>query len=52
MSKRTNLYATYGMTDNDNTASNFSLRASDNSVASGEPGASPKAFMIGVRHMF
>jgi len=51
LSKRTNLYATYGMARN-NAAGSFSMLASDNSVAAGAVGADPKGFAVGVRHMF
>lgn len=51
LSKRTNLYANYGTTRN-NDAATFSLRASDNSVAAGGIGRDPSGFVVGVRHMF
>lgn len=51
LSKRTNLYATYGQTSN-NSAGAFGNLASDNSVGAGAAGADPRAFAVGVRHMF
>lgn len=51
LSKRTNLYATYGMMRNNATGA-FSVLASDNSVAAGAVGADPKGFAVGVRHLF
>lgn len=51
MSKRTNLYATYGTMRN-NSASAFGLMASDQMVAAGAAGADPSAFAVGIRHMF
>ncbi len=51
LSKRTNLYANYGTTRN-NDAATFSLRASDNSVAAGGIGRDPSGFVVGVRHLF
>jgi predicted porin len=51
LSKRTNLYATYGMMRNDRDA-RFSILASDNSVAAGALGADPKGFAVGIRHLF
>ncbi|MCD6672671.1 MAG: porin [Burkholderiaceae bacterium] len=51
LSKRTNLYATYGMMRNNSTG-NFAILASDNSVAAGAAGADPKGVAIGIRHLF
>ena len=57
MSKRTNVYASWGMTDNANNAQMI-LRASDFGVGgvSGplatDRNGSPTAFSVGVRHMF
>ncbi len=51
MSKRTNLYATYGYTRN-NVNSSYFVRASDYSVAPAAVGEDPKAFTVGVRHQF
>ena len=51
LSKRTNLYATYGQTNNDN-GGVFGLNYSQSSVAAGSPDATPKAFAVGVRHLF
>ncbi len=51
LSKRTNLYATYGMMRNNSTGQ-FAVLASDNRVAAGAPGADPKGFAVGIRHLF
>jgi predicted porin len=54
LSKRTNLYATYGQTDNKDGAP-FAINYSQSSVgASGAAGANadPSAFAVGVRHLF
>jgi len=51
MSKRTNLYATYGSASN-NKASNFVLRASDYSVGGTGADNDPKAIGVVIRHMF
>lgn len=52
MSKRTNLYASYGQLDNDNGAS-FTLRASASRTAvGGTVDAKPKAFAVGILHQF
>lgn len=51
LSKRTNLYATYGMARNNSTGQ-FALLASDNRVSPGAPGADPQGFAIGIRHLF
>lgn len=56
MSKRTNLYFSYGQAkNNDAVAVNGNagiLRASDYGILPGAAGADPKGFMIGVRHLF
>lgn len=51
LSKRTNLYATYGQTDNKN-GGTFRVTAAAPTVAAGEPNATPKGFAIGIRHLF
>ena len=58
LSKRTNVYASYGMTDN-NSAGAFSLnysqgslQANNNATGSGALGADLRAFALGVRHLF
>ena len=51
LSKRTNLYASYGTTRN-NDAGAFGVFASGTSVAAGAAGQSPKAVALGVRHQF
>jgi predicted porin len=51
LSKRTNLYATYGMARNNSTGT-FPVLASDNSVAPGAAGADPSGFAVGIRHVF
>lgn len=51
LSKRTNLYATFGMANN-NSSGNFAVLASDNAVAAGGANADPKGVAIGVRHLF
>lgn len=51
LSRRTNVYATFGMTRNNSTG-NFALRASDETVAPAAPGNDPRAFSVGVRHTF
>ncbi len=51
MSKRTNLYASYGQTRNNETAA-FNLSYSGSFVAAGTLDSDPRAFAIGVRHMF
>lgn len=51
LSKRTHVYATYGMARNNGTA-NFNVRASDTAVAAGAAGADPKGFAVGMRHLF
>jgi len=51
LSKRTNLYATMGMTRNDRHGA-FPLWAASNSVAAGGVGEDPKGVAIGIRHLF
>lgn len=51
LSKRTNLYATFGTARN-NSAGTFAVLASDNSVAPVNPGDDPKGFAVGIRHLF
>lgn len=51
LSKRTNLYATYGMMRNNSTAS-FSMLASGNRVLAAGAGSDPKGVGIGIRHLF
>lgn len=51
LSKRTNLYATYGTARN-NKASNFVLRGSDFSVGGAGADLDPKALAVGIRHQF
>jgi len=51
LSKRTNLYATYGQLDNKNGAS-FGLRYAQSNVSASGANADPKAFAVGIRHMF
>ena len=51
LSKRTNLYATYGMTRNNSTGT-FPVLASDNQVAPSAAGADPSGFAVGIRHVF
>lgn len=51
LSKRTNVYATYGQTDNKN-GGRFGLNYSQSSIAAGGVNATPKAFAVGVRHLF
>ena len=51
LSKRTNLYATYGTTSN-NKASNYVLRASDYTVGGAGADLDPKALGFGIRHQF
>ncbi len=51
LSKRTNLYATYGMMRNNSTGQ-FAVLSSDNRVSAGAAGADPKGFAVGVRHLF
>jgi len=51
LSKRTNLYATYGMMRNNDNAA-FASFASANTAAAGALGADPQAVAIGIRHLF
>ena len=51
MSKRTNLYASYGQTNNNANAA-FGLRYSQSQVNAGALDADPRAFAVGIRHMF
>jgi predicted porin len=51
LSKRTNLYATYGQTDNKN-GGQFGLNYSGSAVAAGGVNSTPRAFAVGVRHLF
>jgi len=51
LSKRTNLYATYGMMRNNDNAQ-FAVLASDNRASAGALGADPQGFAIGIRHLF
>ncbi len=51
LSKRTNLYATYGTTRN-NAAGAFPVMGSDQMIAAGGAGADPSAFAVGIRHLF
>jgi len=50
LSKRTNLYATYGQLKNDNGA-DFALRSAGFGVG-GAADADPQAFAVGIRHRF
>lgn len=51
LSKRTNLYATYGQTRNSDGA-RFNLMASGNLVSPVNANDDPKGFAVGVRHLF
>ena len=51
LSRRTSLYASYGRTDNNDTAS-FGVTSSSGIVAAGAPGADPSALALGIRHNF
>jgi len=51
LSKRTNVYATYGQLDNKNGA-NFGLRYSQSVVGAGGVDRDPSAFAVGIRHFF
>ncbi len=51
LSKRTNLYATYGQLKNDDGA-DFALRAAGFGVGGGVANTEPKAFALGIRHRF
>ena len=52
VSKRTNFYVSYGQLENDGGA-NFTLRSAGNSVGDTNfANTEPKAFAVGIRHMF
>lgn len=51
MSKRTNLYASYGQLKNEDGA-DFALRAAGFGVGGGVANTEPKAFALGIRHRF
>jgi predicted porin len=51
MSKRTNLYATFGTTRN-NTTGTFKLNNGANNYAPPAAGGDPKALGFGIRHLF
>ncbi|HRO60840.1 MAG TPA: porin [Burkholderiaceae bacterium] len=51
LSKRTNLYASYGQTGNDN-GGQFGLRYSQAQVSPNGTNADVKAFAVGIRHLF
>lgn len=51
LSKRTNLYASYGQLKNENGA-DFALRAAGFGVGGGVVDTTPKAFAVGIRHRF
>lgn len=51
LSKRTNLYATIGMTRNDRHGA-FALWAASNNVPAGGVGEDPKGVALGIRHLF
>lgn len=51
LSKRTNVYATYGQTNNDANGA-FGLNASGYAIAAGGVDTNVKAFAVGVRHRF
>ena len=51
LSKRTNVYATYGTTRNNSTGA-YPVMGADQRIAAGNAGADPSAFAVGVRHMF
>jgi predicted porin len=51
LSKRTNLYATYGMMRNNSTAA-YRVFASDNTIGGGGAGADPNGIAFGIRHLF
>ena len=51
LSRRTNLYATFGMTRN-NSAGRFLVRTGDETVTPAVAGDDAKAFGVGVRHLF
>lgn len=51
LSKRTNVYAAYATTRNNNIGA-FGLNSGQNSIAAGAVGADPKVATVGVRHTF
>lgn len=51
LSKRSNLYGTYGRTGN-NAVAQFGLASGDGAVAAGAAGARVTAFALGIRHQF
>ena len=51
LSRRTNLYATFGRTGN-NASGAFPLNNAANSLAAAAAGADPRAFGVGIRHAF
>ena len=51
LSKRTNLYANYGQTNN-SAGGAFGLSANGTSIAAGAPGEKVRAVALGVRHQF
>lgn len=51
LSKRTNVYASFGTTRNDSNGA-FGVFSSGTSVAAAGVGAKPKAVALGIRHMF
>ena len=51
LSRRTTVYATYGITQN-NDAGNFRMYGAATNIAPATPGTSPAAFAIGVSHSF
>ena len=51
LSKRTNLYATYGQLKNEDNGT-FNIRYSQSAVQAAGANADPKAFAVGIRHMF
>lgn len=51
LSKRTNVYASYGQLKNDGGA-DFALRSAAFGIGGGVANATPKAFSVGIRHRF
>lgn len=51
LSKRTNLYASYGQLENDGGA-DFALRTNAFGIGGGVANTEPKAFAVGIRHLF
>jgi predicted porin len=51
LSKRTNLYASYGQLDNESGA-DFALRSAASGIGGGVANTTPRAFAVGIRHMF